>query len=90
MLFAVICQDKAGAEDVRKANRDAHVAYLKESPVVFAGPFITDDGSVMTGSLIVLEFDNRSDAEAWAAADPYAKADLFASVEIRAWKKVLG
>jgi uncharacterized protein YciI len=29
-------------------------------------------------------------AEAWAAADPYAKAGLFESVTIRAWKKVRG
>ena len=29
-------------------------------------------------------------AEAWAAADPYAAAGLFQSVEIRPWKKVVG
>ena len=29
-------------------------------------------------------------AEAWAANDPYAKAGLFASVELVEWKKVIG
>ena len=30
------------------------------------------------------------EAEAWAAADPYAKAGLFAKVRIEEWKKVIG
>ena len=90
MLFAVMCTDKPGAEETRKANRDAHVAYLKQSPVVFAGPFTTDDDSMMTGSLIVLDLQDRAAAESWASNDPYAQADLFETVEIRAWRKVLG
>lgn len=90
MLFAFICTDKAGAEDVRKANRDAHLAYLAASPVVFAGPFLSDDESAMNGSLIVLELEDRAAADAWATEDPYAKAGLFASVEIRAWRKAVG
>ena len=41
MLFAVICDDKPGALDVRKANRPDHVAYLKSSGAVTqAGPFL--------------------------------------------------
>jgi len=43
----------------------------------------------MCGSLLVYEGE-REGAEAWAAADPYAQAGLFQSVEIRAWKKVVG
>ncbi len=90
MLFAVICADKPGAEEVRKANREAHLAYLKASPVVLAGPFTTDDAAAMTGSLVVLDFENREAAEAWAANDPYARADLFASVDIRPWIRLIG
>lgn len=90
MLFALICTDKPGAEAIRKENRDAHLAYLGESPVVFAGPFTDDAGAAMTGSLIVLDMASRADVEAWAEADPYAKAGLFSSVEIRAWKKAVG
>jgi uncharacterized protein YciI len=29
-------------------------------------------------------------AEAWAKDDPYAKAGLFASVELIPWKRVIG
>ena len=33
---------------------------------------------------------SKAEAEAWAAADPYAKAGLFASVMIQEWKRVIG
>ena len=39
----------------------------------------------MTGSLIVIETDDLDTAKAFAAADPYAKAGLFANVDIRPW-----
>jgi uncharacterized protein YciI len=44
----------------------------------------------MTGSLIILEADDRATAETFAAADPYAMAGLFESVDIRAWKWAIG
>jgi uncharacterized protein YciI len=90
MRFALIAKDNPGALEIRKANRDAHVAFLKSTEAVeMAGPFLDDDGN-MCGSLIVLEFDNISQAQDWAANDPYKKADLFQSVEIIAWNKVIG
>jgi uncharacterized protein YciI len=42
----------------------------------------------MVGSTLIMEFNDRTEAESWAAADPYAKASLFQSVDIRPWKKV--
>ena len=90
MRFALIAKDKLGSLDIRKANREAHVAYLKASDAVeMAGPFLDEAGN-MCGSLIVLEFEHITEAQAWAAEDPYKKADLFESVEIIAWNKVIG
>jgi uncharacterized protein len=39
----------------------------------------------MNGSLIVIEAVSLDAAREIAAGDPYAKAGLFASVEIRPW-----
>ena len=90
MRFALIAKDKPGALEVRKANRDAHVAYLKSTDAVeMAGPFLGDNGE-MCGSLIILDLPDMAAAEAWAAQDPYKAADLFQSVEITAWNKVIG
>jgi hypothetical protein len=90
MRACLICIDKPGALQTRLDNRPAHVDYLKASGVVeLAGPFL-DAGGAMTGSMIVLDVPDLEAARAWAAADPYARAGLFASVEIREWKKVIG
>ena len=89
MPFAVICLDKPNALELRKANRDDHVAYLKATGVAQAGPFVNDDGDMM-GSLLILNVDTRAEAETWAAGDPYAKAGLFDSVMIQNWNKVIG
>ena len=53
-----------------------------------AGPFTTDEGSPI-GSLVIIEAADRAAAKAMADADPYAKAGLFASIEIKAWKWTL-
>ena len=90
MLFALICDDGPGGLDIRKANRAAHLDYLKETGVVTqAGPLLDDAGG-MVGSLIVLDVPDRAAAEAWAAADPYARAGLFSAVAIRPWNRVIG
>ncbi|MCH8953492.1 MAG: YciI family protein [Proteobacteria bacterium] len=90
MLIAIICLDKPGALEIRKANRDAHLAHIEgaEGAIVQAGPFLDAEGE-MCGSLLIYEGD-LAGAEAWAAADPYAAAGLFRSVDIRPWKKVVG
>ena len=41
-------------------------------------------------SLVILDVADMSAAQDWAANDPYAKAGLFESVELVAWKKVIG
>ncbi len=87
MLFAINCKDKEGALDVRMANRADHLRFIEElgDQVKAGGPF-TDDNGEMNGSMIIIEANNRQDIEAIAARDPYAKAGLFQSVEITAWK----
>ncbi|MDG1280737.1 MAG: YciI family protein [Pseudorhodobacter sp.] len=90
MRVALICQDKPGALQTRLDNRSAHLAHIETSGIVeMAGPFLDAEGK-MTGSLIVLSVETMAEAEAWAAADPYAKAGLFSSVSLTEWKKVIG
>lgn len=89
MHHVLICRDKPGHLEVRKANRDAHLAHIRgaDGAIIAAGPLL-DDAGEMCGSLLIYA-GARDAAEAWAAADPYAKAGLFESVEITAWKKVV-
>ncbi|BBU59133.1 hypothetical protein KU6B_53980 [Mameliella alba] len=89
MLIALIAHDKPGALQIRKDTRDAHLDYLKSTGVVSqAGPLLDDEGA-MIGSLVILDVADKAAAEEWAANDPYAKAGLFQSVTLTAWKKVI-
>ena len=87
MLFAFICTDKRDSLELRAKVRDDHVAYLNSlgETLKFAGPFLDGQGN-STGSLVVVEAETRMEAENLAANDPYNKAGLFASVDIKAWR----
>lgn len=90
MRVALICIDKPGHLHVRQENRPAHLEHIQKSGIVeMAGPFLTEGGD-MAGSLVILNVDRLDQARDWAAQDPYAKAGLFQSVDIREWKKVIG
>jgi uncharacterized protein YciI len=91
MPYIVHCTDKPGHQDIRLANRAAHLGHLKSilDKVLIAGPTLTEDGQGMTGSLLVLDFATKAEVEAFCAKDPYALAGLFESVVILPYKKVL-
>jgi len=89
-LFVLVCIDKPDSLALRMATREAHFDYArKTSQVRLGGPFLDDDGA-MAGSLIVLEADDLTAAQAWHAGDPYAVAGLFERVEIRPWRVTFG
>ena len=87
MLFRVHARDRAGALDVRMANRQAHIDWLKArgDDVRAAGPWFNDAGE-MAGSLLIVEAADRVALDVWLATDPYARAGLFEAVEIAPYK----
>jgi uncharacterized protein YciI len=86
MLFVVIAIDKENALPLRLATREAHFAYARDTGVIkLGGPFLDANGE-MKGSLIIFEAENMAAAKAWHAGDPYVKAGVFASSEVRPWK----
>ncbi|ACI52667.1 YCII-related [Gluconacetobacter diazotrophicus PA1 5] len=89
MLFAIICTDKPGALETRMATRAQHLAYLQayQERIREAGPLLGPDGRP-SGSMLLVDVEDRAAAEGFAASDPYAKADVFESVVIRAFRPV--
>ena len=87
MLYALICTDKSNSVDLRLKERPGHIEYLNGlgDALKAAGPF-TDEAGSPIGSLVIVDAKDRAGAEEIAKNDPYAKAGLFAAVEIRAWK----
>jgi uncharacterized protein YciI len=98
MLYAIIGADVPGTLDRRLAARPQHLARLNalqaEGRLVLAGPFpaidAADPGPAgFSGSLIVAEFVSLEDARAWADADPYVAAGVYAGVSVKPFKRVL-
>ncbi len=90
MLYVIHCFDKANHLQVRMDNRPAHVEYLKSfSDKLFAAGPTLDAEENMNGSVVILDLESISEAEKFAANDPYAKAGLFEKFSIQPWKKVL-
>ena len=97
MLYAIVGEDSANSLERRIAARPAHVARLKqlqdEGKLLLAGPFPSIDSmdpgpAGFSGSLIVAEFASLEAAKAWAEADPYVEAGVYASVSVKPFKKV--
>ena len=91
MLWVLIAEDRADAGPLRAETREAHLEWVAShrEHIVRAGPFLADDGETMIGSLLVLDFPDRDAVESWAADDPYARAGLFSSVRISAWRETV-
>lgn len=98
MLYAIISQDVANSLEKRLSVRPQHLARLQAladaGRLTLAGPHPAIDNADpgehgFTGSLVVADFDSLADAQAWADADPYIAAGVYADVTVKPFKKVL-
>ena len=89
--FVVTCLDHPGALQKRLANRPAHLEHLNGHPetVKLAGPLLDDAGDPM-GSLLIVEAETAAAARAFAEADPFNAAGVFASIEVRPVRITIG
>lgn len=98
MLFSIVSTDVQNSLPLRRQARPAHLERLKtllqEGRLVLAGPNpqieAEDPGEAgFSGSLIIAEFDSLAAAQAWADADPYVAAGVYAEVSVKPFKKIL-
>ena len=96
MLYAINAQDVPDSLEKRKGARPDHIARLNEMQdagrLLLAGPYpavdAVDPGPAgFSGSLIVAEFASLEEAEAWAQADPYVAAGVYAEVTVKPFRK---
>ena len=98
MWFAIIAEDVADSLEKRKGARPAHIERLQklldEGRLFVAGAFPAieseDPGPAgFTGSMILAQFPSQAEAQAWADADPYVAAGVYARVTIKPFRKAL-
>lgn len=92
MYYVIFAQDNPDSLEKRLAVRPAHLARLEklqaEGRLLTAGPNPTEDGSGITGSTVIAEFNSLEEAQQWASQDPYVEAGVYGDVIIKPFKKV--
>lgn len=97
MLYSIVGQDVANSLQNRLAARPAHLERLQalrdQGRLVLAGPNPSIDSNDpgeagFSGSVVIAEFASLEEAKAWADADPYVAAGVYASVEVKPFKQV--
>lgn len=80
MAFLVLFDDHLDTEDLREQHRPAHVEHLKTrlDKIISGGPMFNEAGQACGGA-IVLDVDDRAEAEAFATEDPYTKVGVHKS-----------
>jgi len=98
MLYVIFSQDVENSLSLRQQARPAHLARLQEldqqERLLVAGPMPAVDSedpaaAGFTGSTVIAEFNSLTEAQAWADADPYVAAGVYAQVTVKPFKKVL-
>lgn len=98
MLYTIVSEDVSNSLALRKSARPSHLARLEAlrdaGRLVVAGPNPAIDGedpgaSGFTGSVVIAEFDSLDEARAWADADPYMAAGVYAKVTVKPFRQVL-
>lgn len=97
MRYVIIGHDVPNSLEQRLAARPEHLARLTAlrdaGRLVLAGPCpaidAADPGPAgFSGSVIIADFESLEAARAWADADPYVAAGVYAAVEILPFKQV--
>lgn len=93
MFYMLLATDAENTAEARAKARPAHLARLKEldeqGRLLTAGPTpMPDNPDLVSGSLIIAEFNSLDEAEEWASKDPYVEAGVYAELLIKPYKKV--
>lgn len=89
MAYIIETHYKDGSDDVFAECRPQHLEYLTENidKILAGGALLDDDGTSPHGGVIILDTDDRKEAEDFIANDPFSRGGLFESVTVTRWRK---
>lgn len=97
MWYVIFSQDIEHSLAKRMSVRAAHLERLQqlrdEGRLLTAGPMPAIDSenpgeAGFTGSTVIAQFESLAEAKAWADADPYIEAGIYANVIVKPYKQV--
>jgi uncharacterized protein YciI len=83
----VLAWDVAGQEGTsrRDGARAAHTTSIRalwDQGHVILGAGILDDEGVVRGSLVVVDYDDRSGVDSYLGSEPFVQADVWERIEV--------
>lgn len=95
MEYLIICEHATDSQEIRRSVNAAHlehIATLKDKyHYLDSGTFYLDESNYEidspTGTMILAEFDSLNDAKAWAAADPFATAEVYSRISVYPYRE---
>jgi uncharacterized protein len=95
MQFLVIARDgtDADAPERRQRARPIHLESIRplvdSGNVLVGGALLSETGDVV-GSMLLVDFPDRSGVDAWIAADPYVTKDVWREIEVTPFRTAVG
>ena len=89
MPFFVEIRVKPNCDDIPKLTQDQHLGYLDANIhlVLAAGALLDDAGLVRRGGFYILDVEEREQAEAFVAQDPFIESGLIDITQVTRWRK---
>jgi uncharacterized protein YciI len=87
--YAIITRDKPNSLQLRNDTRAEHLDYLtkRQDLLLAAGAQVDDAGQGGYGGILIVDTEDRAEAEAFIRDDPFTKAGLFSGIEVVRWRK---
>ena len=93
-VWLALCHDAPGAPALRREHLAAHLAHVAAhiADYAVAGPLSNapSPGGETTGSALAVRAPDAAAARAFIETDPYARAGVWARIDIFGWKPVAG
>src|SRR4051794_2062840 len=89
MAYVIITKDKPNSLELRNRLRPEHLSYLEsqQAKLLAAGAQIDDSGQGGYGGVIIVDTDDRTEAETFIRNDPFTKGGLFDTIQVTRWRK---
>ena len=95
MQFLVMAKDGTdeGAIERRRRTRPTHLESIEplvDSGNVLVGGAILNDAGDMIGSIVLVDFPDRKDVDAWLTGDPYVTGGVWQEIEVTPFRTAVG
>lgn len=95
MQFLVIARDGTdeGASERRQRTRPSHLEQIRplvDTGNVLVGGAILNESGDMIGSMVLVDFPDRTGVDAWLAGDPYVIGGVWKEIEVTPFRAAVG